>query len=130
MKHAKLEKNWLEWCVFGAGSVIVLSAIAYLTYKAASVTDRPPLLEVKIGAAKEQNGLFATPVTVINHGLEAAEAALIEVELTKTDGGSERAELQIQVLPGEATREAYVNFRTNPGSAASVTGRAVSFESK
>jgi uncharacterized protein (TIGR02588 family) len=123
------EKNWLEWCVFAAGSVLVLAMIGYLAYAAATSTDRPALLEVRLGPAEPRGGEFAVPVTVINRGDQAAEIVLIEVQLKKHDGGTERAELQIQLLPGGATGHGFVNLQTDPSSAAGISARAVSFES-
>jgi uncharacterized protein (TIGR02588 family) len=69
------------------------------------------------------------PVTVINGGDEPAEMVQVEVQLTNRDGGTERAELEIQVIPGGATRKGFVNFRTDPSSAAEISGRAIGFES-
>ena len=126
MKH--LEKNWLEWCVFGAGSVLVLATVGYLAYAAATSTDLPPTLDVRLGSAERRGGEFAVPVTVFNRGDQAAETVLIEVQLKKRDGGTERAELHIQLLPGGAMREGFVNFQSDPSSAASIAARAISFE--
>jgi uncharacterized protein (TIGR02588 family) len=124
----KLEKNWLEWCVFAISSVLLLATIGYLTYEAASSTNRPPEVAVQLGPAQEHGGEFAVPVIVTNRGDQAAETVLVEVVLTKRDGESERAELQIQLLPGGATREGSVNFHSDPRSGADIAARAVGFE--
>jgi uncharacterized protein (TIGR02588 family) len=123
-----LEKNWLEWCVFAAGSLLVLAIVGYLAFAAATSTNRPAELEVRLGSAETRGGEFAVPVTVVNRGDEAAETVLIEVQLKKRDGGTERAALQIQLLPGGATREGTVIFRSDPRSAADIAARAVGFE--
>lgn len=124
----KLEKNWLEWCVFTVGGVLVLATIGYLTYEVVTATDRPPILEVQLGAAEPRGDEFAARVTVFNRGDEAAEAVLVEVQLKDREGVAERAELEIQMVPGGATREGFVIFQSDPTSAAAIEARAVSFE--
>ena len=51
MKKKKLEKNWLEWIVFAVGLVLVARTLAYLAYDAATISDAPPSIEVRTGAA-------------------------------------------------------------------------------
>jgi uncharacterized protein (TIGR02588 family) len=124
----KLEKNWLEWCVFGVGSVLVLATIGYLLFEAMTSDGTPPVLEVRLGTAERRGDEFAVPVMVINSGDRPAEMVQVEVRLATRDGVTERAELQIQLLPGGATRNGYVNFQNDPRKAAEISGRAVGFE--
>jgi hypothetical protein len=46
----------------------------------------------------------------------------------KRDGGEERAELEIQLLPGKATRRRWVIFQGDPAQAAKITARPVGFQ--
>ena len=45
----KVEKNWLEWVVFGVGLLLVVSTLAYLVYDGATSADGPPDIEVRLG---------------------------------------------------------------------------------
>jgi uncharacterized protein (TIGR02588 family) len=126
MKH--LEKNWLEWCVFGAGSVLVLVTIGYLVYEEVTNPERPAVMEVRVGPAESRSGEFAVPVTVVNRGDEGAEAVLVEVHLQKRGGDTKRAELQIQLLPGRSTREGYVFFEGEWAATDRIDARVVGFE--
>jgi uncharacterized protein (TIGR02588 family) len=126
---AKLEKNWLEWCVFGMSSVLVLAIVGYLVYSVATSTNSPPMIEVRLGAAEPREGEFAVPVTVFNHGEQAAETVLIEVRASKLgDNRGGRAQVQIQLLPGSGTRKGWVTFEGTVEEAGEITARAVGFE--
>jgi hypothetical protein len=46
----------------------------------------------------------------------------------KRDGGEERAELEIQLLPGKATRRGWVIFQGDPAEAAKMTAHPVGFQ--
>jgi uncharacterized protein (TIGR02588 family) len=74
-----MRKNWLEWCVFTLGCVLVLGTAGWLAYDAWRQKGSPPSIEVQLGTATEQVGHFALPVTVINRGDTTAERVLIEV---------------------------------------------------
>jgi uncharacterized protein (TIGR02588 family) len=126
MKH--FEKNWLEWCVFGAGSLLVLATVSYLVFQTVSSNGRPATVEVRLGPAEKRRDDFAVPVTVLNRGDAAAETVLIEVQLSLHEGGDERAELQIQLLPGGATREGWVMFSRHPAQERGLTARVISYE--
>ena len=41
----KLEKNWLEWTVFGVGLALVAATLGYLAYNALTIGDAPPTLD-------------------------------------------------------------------------------------
>jgi uncharacterized protein (TIGR02588 family) len=126
----KLEKNWFEWCVFSVGSALLLATLCYLAYQVVTFADRPPLLEVRHGEAEQRGDVYAMPVTVTNRGDHPAEMVRVEVQLKDRDGGGERAELLIQLLPGGAARRGFVSFKTDPNLAQEISGRAVSFETK
>jgi uncharacterized protein (TIGR02588 family) len=123
-----LGKNWLEWCVFGLGSVLVLSTIGYLVYEASVATDTPTNLEVQLGKAEPRGERFALPVVVANRGDGPAETIRVAVDLTTADGSEERAVLELQLLPGGGTRRGWVMLENDPAQAAELTGRAMSYE--
>src|SRR5688500_10321312 len=113
----KVQKNWLEWVVFALGLVTVVSTLGYLTYAGASMGDKPPSIEVRLGTPERRQFNFLVPVTVINHGDETAEGVRIEVVIDNGGASKERAELDVAFLPRHATREGWVTFEQDPGAA-------------
>lgn len=124
----KKEKNWLEWCVFAAGLLLVLALVAYLTYDIATARSGPPNVQVELGRSFPQSAGYAVPVTVTNRGHETAEQVHIEVQLTRPDGQTEKGELMLQFLPRGATRHGTVTFTVDPRRAGSLTSRVLGYE--
>lgn len=114
---AKVEKNRLEWVVFGLGLALVVGVVGYLVYDGARMGDSPPDIEVRLGAPERRGEEFVVPVAATNRGDQTAEGVQIEVTLEAGGGGEpERGEFAIAFLPRRATREGWVAFRTDPRS--------------
>lgn len=124
----KLQKNWLEWVIFAVGVVLVASTLGYLIYDAATVSEAPPKIEIKLGTPQAQSQQFIVPVSVKNTGDQTAENVQIEVVLESSGEEQERGEIQIAFLPRRAMREGWVTFQTDPRTAESIKTRAVGFE--
>ncbi len=125
---SKIEKNWLEWCVFGISLVLVGSVVSYLAYDALFAKSTPPVLEVELGSAQSQGRHYAVPVTIHNRGYQTAEAVHIEVLLTTDDGTQEQASFDIQFLPPRSSRQGLVTFETDPRTAKRLVGRAIGYQ--
>jgi len=128
--RARVEKNWLEWVVFGVGLALVVSTLSYLVYDGATAADTPPDIEVRVGLEGLRQGAagFLVPVTVVNRGGQTAEGVLVEVVLESGAAAEpERAELTLAFLPRGGTREGWVTFRTDP-RAGTLTARALGYE--
>ena len=111
----RVEKNWLEWAVFGVGLALVAGTLGFLVYDGATAGDRPPEVEVRLGEPRATAHNFIVPVTVHNHGDQTAEGLLVEVTLeTGGAGEPERSEFAVAFLPRRATREGFVAFNTDP----------------
>lgn len=110
----KNEKNWLERVVFLVGLILVSATLVYLGYAGASMGEKPPSVEVRLGTPEQRQFNFIVPVTVINHGDETA--AGVRIEVVMGSGGEEKArgELDIAFLPRQATREGWVTFEEDP----------------
>ena len=120
----KVEKNWLEWVVFGVGLLLVVSTLAYLVYDGATVPDTPPVVEVRLGEPRPGGAGFLVPVTVVNRGGQTAEGVAVEVVLEVAGSPEpERGEFTIAFLPRRSTREGWVSFRSDP-RAGRLTARA------
>jgi uncharacterized protein (TIGR02588 family) len=113
----KIQKNSLEWVVFGASLILVSLTLGYLIYAGASMGHDPPSLEVRLGTPEQRQFNFIVPVTVVNHGDETAEGVRIEVVMA--NGGEEKArgELDVAFLPRHSTREGWVTFEQDPRTA-------------
>jgi uncharacterized protein (TIGR02588 family) len=125
---ADLQKNWIEWLVFGVGLVLVLGTLAALTRQALLVDRGPARVEVRLGTprAERPGGTrLLVPVTGINRGGETAERVRVEV-LREHRGRSERAELEIDSLPRYAERSGWVLLEGDAGDGA-MTGRVLGY---
>ena len=125
---SKIEKNWLEWCVFVLSLALVGSVLSYLTYQALFAKSTPPLLEVELGPASPHGGHYAVPVSVHNRGYQTAEAVRVQVLLIKPDDTHEQADFELQFLPPRSSRQGMVTFETDPHTAKRMTGRAIGYQ--
>ncbi len=125
----RVEKNWLEWVVFGLGLALVAGTLGYLVYDGVTDAGRPPAVEVRLGEPRPTGHNFIVPVTVRNHGDETAEGVTVEVTLEAAAAGAEpeRSEFTVAFLPRRATREGWVAFRTDP-RAGRLTPRVLGYE--
>ncbi|HEY0170726.1 MAG TPA: hypothetical protein VGB98_06860 [Pyrinomonadaceae bacterium] len=123
---AKVEKNWLEWVVFGVGLLLVVSTLAYLVYDGATAPDTPPDVEVRLGEPRPGGAGFLVPVTIFNRGGQTAGGVTVEVVL-ETAAEPERSEFSVAFLPRGGTREGWVAFRTDP-RAGRLNARAHGYE--
>ncbi|MGH9942978.1 MAG: hypothetical protein ACRD9R_11550 [Pyrinomonadaceae bacterium] len=125
----KVEKNWLEWTVFGASLCLVLGVLTYLGYEAIKTGDRPPSIEVRLGAPAQAAQGYMVPVAAVNRGDQPAEGVTVEVTLEAAVGGAvaERGEVVFAFLPRSATREGWVTFHTEP-RAALLKARVLGYE--
>ncbi len=124
MKRKRIEKNWLEWAVFGAGLLLVASALGFLAYDGATAGDSPPDIEVALGTPLRRGASFLVPVRVTNRGGRTAEGVHVEVSL---EGTEERGEFVVAFLPRGGTREASVTFHTDP-AAGNMRARVLGYE--
>ena len=124
----KLQKNWVEWLVFGTGLALVVSTLVYLAYDAATITDAPPSIEVSTGQPVQRPHNFILPVTLTNHGDQTAEGVSVEVVLESGGAEKERGEFTVAFLPRRSTREGWVAFQTDPRTVEHVKARVTGYE--
>jgi uncharacterized protein (TIGR02588 family) len=111
MKRA-LEKNTLEWTVFGIGLILVMATLGYLLREASTTNASPPDLVVHLGTPQRVTEGFQVPVTVVNRGDRAAEGVSVIVTLAAKE--REEVVLNIAFLPHQSRREGWVTFRGDP----------------
>ena len=125
-RKAKVEKNWLEWVVFGVSLALTASVLGYLVYDGVHLGDAPPDIALRLGIPERRGEGFVVPVAATNRGDETAEGIHIEVML-ETGGAGERGEFTIAFLPRRATRKGWVVFRTDP-HAGQLKARVLGYE--
>ncbi|AFY85693.1 MAG: hypothetical protein CLLPBCKN_002285 [Chroococcidiopsis cubana SAG 39.79] len=124
----KLEKNWLEWIVFGISLILVLFTLGYIVYDGATLGETPPNIELQLGQPQPQSDRFIVPVTATNRGDETAETVQIEVTLNSDGREEETAEFEIAFLPRHSTRRGWVTFQTDPRTVEQIEARVLGFE--
>jgi len=122
----KVQKNPLEWTVFGLSAVLIAAVIGFLVYETATLGDAPPDIHVQIGTPQPRAGYFAVPIEVMNKGDHTAEGVHIEVTL-KSGGEDEKGDFEIAFLPRRGSREAWVTFKSDPQSG-SLEARVLGYE--
>jgi|SRR5919206_2240455 uncharacterized protein (TIGR02588 family) len=125
-KTRKIEKNWLEWAVFGAGLALILGALGFLAYDGATAGDSPPEFRIELLPHERRGDSFHVPVRVKNSGGRTAEGVRVEV-LLEGAGQAERGEFVLAFLPRGGTREAAVTFHADP-SAGRLRARVLGYE--
>lgn len=123
-----LKKNSLEWAVFAVSLVLVVAVLGYLIYVGVNGGDRPPMIDVQLGAAERQGERYVIPVTVENSGDQVAENVTIEVELALPSGEMETGSIDIDFLPRESTRSGWVTFLSDPASANEIVVRVPGYK--
>lgn len=124
----KVEKNPLEWTVFGVGVVLLAGVVGGLVLDAVRGGDAPPSLAIELGAPQAAGGVFRVPVQVENVGDATAESATVEVALRAAGREVERAEIGFAFVPRGSTRHGWVAFRTDP-RCCELVARPLGFES-
>ena len=123
----KIEKNWLEWTVFGLSLALVIGVLGYLIYWEATSTDRPPNIRIELGDAERRGEHFYVPVTLHNEGDKTAEGVHVVVTL-KTGETTEEGEFEVAFLPHHSRREGTVAFKTNPAESTELTARITGYQ--
>ena len=123
-----LEKNWLEWIVFGVSLILVVSTLGYLIYDVATFSEAPPSIELQVGTPQPRSNHFFVPVSATNRGDETAESVHIEVVLETGGKEQESGEFQIAFLPRHSTRSGWVTFETDPRTVEQMKARVLGFE--
>ncbi|WP_242927224.1 hypothetical protein [Pontibacter vulgaris] len=121
-------KNLLEWVVFYVSLLLVIVILGYLGYKAFTFVSSPPDLTAVYKHDPSKYAPYRYHVLVKNQGGETAEEVNVELVLEKAGEELEVAELQIPFSPRASEREGWVNFKTDPATADTLTARVISYK--
>lgn len=106
-----------EWLTAALGLVLVVGAIGFLGWEAATGRHEPPSIEVAVDSVSRlTGGGHLLHFTARNEGDEAAAGVVIEGELTA--GGPEpmRSQATLDYLPGRSERSGGLFFDADPAS--------------
>ncbi len=108
---ARLEKNWLEWTVFGFSLMLVLGLVGYLVYLEITPSSKDFQYEISFEKPQEIHGRYLVPLKIDNKSNKSVQDVAVEIS---SGGNKESADLQLDYLPRHSHREATVFFREKP----------------
>lgn len=117
-KAVKVEKNVLEWSVFGVSLALLLALLGVLLFEALVDDEETPELTVEFGPLTSGNGQPALPVLLRNGGNRTVQELEIEVMLHALAGGAEESvRLRFPYVPKNSALRGWVHFRRDPAQA-------------
>jgi uncharacterized protein (TIGR02588 family) len=110
-----MNKNQLEWTVFGVSLAIILVVAGLLLNEHLTTGDRPADLTITVGAPVHVSEGYAVPLDLRNSGDTSAE----DVHVSVTLGGAEPQESDVTFpyVPYRSARRGWVMFSRPPGTA-------------
>jgi len=121
------ETSWLEWVMFGLGSVLLLGTLGLLIYEALKFKDEPPSISVVVDSVDPRQGEHGVPLTVRNTGGETAAAVEIQVTAYFRDGEQKQGHITFDFVPAHASAKGWVTFERPPEEADSLRARVLGY---
>ncbi len=124
----KLATPVWEWIIAAAGFVLVVSAIGFTLYRAATEEKMPPQLSVTHDAPVPNGDGYLVKFRVTNSGNQTAAAVTIEGELKSEDGTAETGTATLVYAPANSERSGGLYFTKNPQPPATLKVRVTGYE--
>ncbi len=124
----KVEKNWLEWIVFGISVVLVMGLVVYLLWNGFNDDTSPPNIVVELGEVSQQGDRYSIPIKLSNTGGQTAKAVTVEVTLMQGEQELETAQLDVDFVPRDSYRHGWVTFTENPADADEIETHVLGYE--
>lgn len=121
------ETSWLEWVMFGVGSVLLLGTLGLLVYEALKFEDEPPHITVDIGSTDARRGTYGVPVTVRNTGGETASSVEIQITAFFSGGVQQQGHITFDFVPTHSTAKGWVTFERPPSASDSIRARVLGY---
>ena len=122
----RLEKNWLEWTVFGLSFALVAMVLGYLGYWQWIGSDSPPKIRIELGPSEKRGDRYYVPVTLYNEGQTTVEGVRVSVTQQRGDEQDE-AEFEVMFLPHHSQRKGEAVFKSDPAEANELTPRVLGY---
>lgn len=127
-KPQHIEKNKLEWFVFGCSMVLVLFIVGYLVYQGFQPNIATPQLSLKSKPDPTKNDKYRWHITVSNSGSETAEDVRVEAISLQANATQEKSELMISFVPKGSSREGWIIFSQPPACDTCMQVRITSYK--
>lgn len=110
-----MTRNWLEWIILAASTVLLAGIVGFLVVDGLTDEGRPPapIVTLHRQAAYEVQGGWLVPATVRNDGEVAGEAVVLRATAT-VDGTEEESELTVDYLPAGTSVDITFGFSGMP----------------
>ena len=105
-----------ERVVAGAGLVLVLAVAGYLAYQSFTAGTAPPDVVVDVQQTEINGKDWVVTFKANNKGSETAAAVVIHGELRENDMVVETAQVTLDYVPANSTREGGLFFTKNPAN--------------
>ena len=110
-----MNKNRLEWTVFGVSVVLIAGVLGLLLQRHVTSGTGPAAIRITLGEAVSSGAAYAVPVEVRNSGDTTVED--VHVSVTLTGGGrGESSEVTLPYVPYRSQRRAWVTFSRQPST--------------
>lgn len=124
----KLEKNRLEWSVFGVSLLLLFGLLAYLVTGVFKNGPGTPDLKLSYRFDPSPGNQNRYQVIVENVGDETAEDVIIEASLGRPGNEPEKSELQVVFAPKKSVRKGWVVFSGQRGTSDTLRLRIMSYK--
>jgi uncharacterized protein (TIGR02588 family) len=112
-QHA--EPSIWEWVAAGIGGALVVAALGFMVYEAATLTAHPtPRLAIRIDTVVAYPAGYIVEFRAINAGDATAASVLVQGELRSDTGVVERSEAMVDFVPARSWRQAGRVFKNDP----------------
>jgi uncharacterized protein (TIGR02588 family) len=108
---------FLEWLVAAIGLILVIGALGFTIYQAATGGKKPPILKVKSTNIEKTDAGYLVKFEVENTGDETAADVVIQGKLTKAAEEIETSSATLDYAPSHSKRGGGLYFKNDPQSA-------------
>lgn len=113
-RESNAETSVWEWVVSALSAVLVLGAIGFMLHEALSRPPSPPEIVIESTTVTENATGYVVEFRARNRGKTTAQGLVVEAVLKRDTSTLEKAQVTIDYLPSEATREAGFFFSNDP----------------
>lgn len=115
----------LEYVVAAIGLLFVIAAIGFMSYKAFTHGDQPPMISLRVVQVERSSGGYLVSIEARNTGDDTAAELGVEGTVERPGQEPETSETTFDYLPPDSVREGGLFFSENPGGA--LTLRVLSY---
>lgn len=108
---------FLEWLAAIIGLILVVGALGFIIYKAATDGGKPPILKVKSTNIEKNEAGYLVEFEVENSGDMTAASVVVEGKLTKGAEEVEMSSATFDYAPAHSKRNGGLYFKNNPQTA-------------